>query len=34
MAPWIAWLEKHTTEKTVELNTALGKDAGLRLFIR
>ena len=34
MAPWIAWLEKHTTEKTAELNTALGKDAGLRLFIR
>jgi hypothetical protein len=34
MAPWIAWLEKHTSEKTAELNTALGKDAGLRLFIR
>lgn len=34
MAPWIAWLEKHATEKTAELNTALGKDAGLRLFIR
>ena len=34
MAAWIAWLEKHTTEKTAELNSALGKDAGLRLFIR
>ena len=34
MAPWIAWLETHTTEKTAELNAALGKDAGLRLFIR
>ncbi len=34
MAPWIAWLEKHTSEKTAELNTALGKDAGLRLFVR
>jgi hypothetical protein len=34
MVPWIAWLEKHATEKTAELNTALGKDAGLRLFIR
>jgi len=34
MAPWIAWLEKHATEKTAELNAALGKDAGLRLFIR
>jgi hypothetical protein len=34
MAPWIEWLEKHTTEKTAELNSALGKDAGLRLFVR
>jgi len=23
MAPWIAWLEKHATEKTAELNAAL-----------
>jgi len=34
MAPWIAWLQSHTVEKTAELNSKLGAESGLRLFVR
>lgn len=34
LAPWLRWLERHTTEKTRELDAALGATAGARLFVR
>ena len=34
MKPWIGWLERHTVEKTGELDAALGVRTGARLFVR
>jgi hypothetical protein len=31
---WLAWLEQHTTEKTSALNAKLGKNTGMRVFVR
>lgn len=34
LAPWLAWLQTHTTEKTSELDARLGSISGFRLFVR
>jgi hypothetical protein len=34
IAPWLTWLQNHTTEKTAELNAELGVVSGLRVFVR
>lgn len=34
MAPWLRWLESHTTEKTVEIDRQLRQASGFRVFVR
>jgi hypothetical protein len=34
IAPWLAWLKTHATEKTGDLDAKIGRASGFRLFLR